>query len=377
MIRATLAIGLAFLLAVALAGCASSSSKGGKQVAVTLTDSGCTPQNIDVASEPVTFTVTNGGTSNVSEMELKNSSGLILGESENVIQGVPGRFSLDLEPGRYVVNCPTGSAEDQGTLVATGTPKPNPEGAPTVVLDQATSGYKLYVEREAGELLLGTRRFVAALEHGNLHLAEELFGPVRSHYEAIEPVAESFGKLDPEIDGRINNVKKISEWHGFHRIEQILWQKHTTDGTRFYGNLLLQDVVLLRHKVRILKFQPAQLANGSVELMNEVTNTKITGEEDRYSHTDLSDFQANVAGSRKAFELLRPALEQTGNGKLVSDIGQRFAAVQRGLDTYRRKTALGFALYGALTMQDRKKFAREVGALDEPLAKVAAAVSGG
>jgi iron uptake system component EfeO len=128
--------------------------------------------------------------------------------------------------------------------------------------------------------------------------------------------------------------------------------------------------------VRTLQLQPAQLANGAVELMNEVTNSKITGEEDRYSHTDLSDFQANLAGSREAFELLRPALRQTGNAALVQTIERRFADVQHGLDAYKRKTPLGFALYGELTPADRQKLATEVGALDEPLATVAAKVTG-
>ena len=125
-----------------------------------------------------------------------------------------------------------------------------------------------------------------------------------------------------------------------------------------------------------LPLSATQLINGSVGLLNEIVNTKITGEEDRYSHTDLSDFQGNLAGSRKAFELLRPALRQTGNGALVTQIEQRFATVQHGLDAYRRDTPLGFAPYGELTARDRKSFALEVGRLDEPLATVAAKVSG-
>lgn len=49
-----------------------------------------------------------------------------------------------------------------------------------------------------------------------------------------------------------------------------------------------------------LQLEPAQIANGSVELLNEVSVSKITGEEDRYSYTDLSDFNYNLAGSKAA-----------------------------------------------------------------------------
>jgi iron uptake system component EfeO len=375
--QVTLAICAAVAAAALLSACGSTSPpKGSKLLAVTLTDSGCTPQHISVASGPVTFDVTNGGTSKVSEMELKDSSGVIVGESENVVEGLKGKFSLNLGPDKYVVNCPSGDAEDQGTLVATGTATAQPKGASAALLQAATAGYKRYVESEVALLRAGTARFAAALKRGDVAGAKDLFGPVRAHYEAIEPVAESFGDLDPEIDARVNDVEKLSEWSGFHRIEQTLWQKNTTKGTEVYGERLLRDVETLQQKVRALKLQPAQLANGAVELMNEVSNSKITGEEDRYSHTDLSDFEGNLAGSRKAFELLRAALRQTHNAKLVTEIEARFAVVQSGLDAYKRDTPLGFAPYGELTKGDRAKLAKQVGELDEPLATIATKVNG-
>jgi iron uptake system component EfeO len=293
--------------ALGVAGCGSSSngSKGSKKVAVTLVDSGCTPSQIKVASGPVTFDVTNGGTSKVSEMELKNPSGIILGESENVVEGVPGRFSLNLKPGKYIVNCPNGSSEDKGKLVASGAAVGQPTGASAKLLEQATTSYRAYVIGQTAQLQRGTQQFVAALSAGSVARAKALFGPTRLHYESIEPVAESFGNLDPDIDARINDVSNVKQWRGFHRIEQILWDKNATDGTAPYATNLMADVNTLNRKVQMIQLQPAQLANGAVELMNEVANSKITGEEDRYSHTDLSDFEGNLSGSREAFDLLR------------------------------------------------------------------------
>jgi iron uptake system component EfeO len=364
--------------ALGVAGCGTSSNapKGAKKVAVTLVDSGCTPDQIHVAAGPVSFDVSNGGTSKVSEMELKNSSGIILGESENVVEGVPGHFALNLKPGKYIVNCPTGDQEDQGHLVATGNAVGQPTGASAALLSKATAAYKAYVIAQTAELQKGTHQFVAALTAGDVAKAKALFGPTRIHYEAVEPVAESFGNLDPEIDARINDVANVKEWTGFHRIERTLWEQNTTTGTGVYANKLIQDVNTLVAKVKTIQLQPAQLANGAVELMNEVANSKITGEEDRYSHTDLSDFEGNLSGSEKAFALLIPPLRQTGNGKLADTISARFAAVQKTLNRYKRNTTLGYAPYTQLTPADRKKFAVEVDALDEPLATVAAKVSG-
>ncbi len=115
------ALALGAAIAIATSGCGSDGEgSGSRNVAVTLTDSGCTPERIEVPAGPTTFKVTNGGTSKVSEMELKDEAGTILGESENVVEGVPGQFSLNLEPGNYVVSCPNGDTDDQGTLLATG-----------------------------------------------------------------------------------------------------------------------------------------------------------------------------------------------------------------------------------------------------------------
>jgi iron uptake system component EfeO len=366
------------IAAALLAGCGSSASgpKGASKVGVTLVDAGCTPSKINIASGPVTFEVTNGGTSKVSEMELKSSSGIILGEAENVVEGVPGHFSLNLNPGAYVVNCPNGSQEDQGNLVATGKAVSQTKGASAARLAKATASYKAYVIAQTAQLRSDTKKFVAALRAGDTARAKALFGPARLHYEAIEPVAESFGNLDPEIDARINDVANVKQWTGFHRIERTLWQQNTTKGTGVYAAKLMDDINTLVSKVKTIQLQPAQLANGAVELMNEVANSKITGEEDRYSHTDLSDFQGNLSGSREAFDLLKPALAQTGNAQLAATIDKRFASVQQSLDRFKRNTALGFAPYGEVTQADRQTFASEVDSLDEPLSTIAAKVSG-
>jgi iron uptake system component EfeO len=312
----------------------------------------------------------------VSELELKNTDGIILGERENIVEGIDGSFTLDLQPGRYTLNCPNGDKEDNGVLVVTGKAAPTQVTAAAALLQKATAGYHAYVVAQTAQLVVGTRRFVAALDAGDLAGAKSMFGPVRIHYEAIEPVAESFGNLDPEIDARINDVDDPAAWTGFHRIEQILWVKRTTDGTNALGAKLLTDVETLQRRVRTLSFQPAQLANGGVELLNEVAGSKITGEEDRYSHTDLSDFQGNLTGARVAFDLLRPALVERGDATLARTIGARFATVQQGLDRYKRSTPLGFATYDELTAGDRRAFAQQIDALAEPLSTVAAKVTG-
>jgi iron uptake system component EfeO len=254
--------------------------------------------------------------------------------------------------------------------ILAGTARGSTGSTPNTQLAAATNAYRAWVVSETGDLLVGVRRLSAALDAGNLARAKSLYGPVHAHYEQIEPVAESFGSLDPEIDARANDVP-ASKWRGFHRIEQLLFQKNTTAGSAALGKQLVTDVETLAGKEKTMKLTPAELANGSEDLLNEIASSKITGEEERYSHTDLADFQANLDGAEKAFALLTPALLKSGNDGLVTTIRSRFAAVQTGLNKYRRATPLGFALYGALTPNDRRTFSGQVDALAEPMSTIA------
>ena len=370
-------VALVVLAGLTLVACGNGGSSGGsgaKHVKVTISDDGCAPPEASIASGPTTFDINNDGSSKVTELELKNKDEIIVGERENIVAGLSGSFTLDVKPGKYTLNCPN-AKKDTAALAVTGSAGPAAAGRLSPEAKAATTGYRDYVQQQTAELKTATTKWVATLKTGDLKAAKEQFGPTRFYYEAVEPVAESFGDLDPAIDARENDVASPDQWTGFHRIEKILFKDNTTAGTAKYATKLAVDVDTLDTKARQLDFQPAQLANGAVELLNEVASSKITGEEDRYSHTDLSDFAGNLEGARKAFELLRPALAKT-DAKLATTLDARFAAVQTGLDKYKRSTPLGYALYDELTAPDRKQLAAQVDALAEPLSMVAAKVAG-
>ena len=192
------------------------------------------------------------------------------------------------------------------------------------------------------------------------------------HYESIEPVAESFGDLDPAIDARIDDVDDPAQWTGFHRIEKALWADNSLAGIGPIADELDADVATLTTKVATTTYQPAELANGASDLLTEVSTSKVTGEEDRYSHTDLWDFAANIDGARKAFELLRPALAAK-DPDLAQQLEARFTDVVNGLAKYRPPDG-GYQDYGAVTDTDKRSLADSVNALAEPLSQVAGKV---
>ena len=224
--------------------------------------------------------------------------------------------------------------------------------------------------------------FVDAVIAGNAAKARSLYPAARIPYERIEPVAESFGSLDPRIDARENDVP-ASEFEGFHRIEKALWSGSTagmkpvvigsTAGMAPFAKQLLADVEELQDKVAKVELQAVQIANGANELLGEVSASKITGEEERYSHIDLVDFEANVEGAEAAFEAVEPLLSKR-DPKLAKEIEASFEDVYAALKPYRRGS--GFVSYTELTKADTRKLAQEIDALAEELSQVPAQIVG-
>ena len=119
---------------------------------------------------------------------------------------------------------------------------------------------------------------------------------------------------------------------------------------------------------------PTSMANGAKELLDEVATGKVTGEEDRYSHTDLVDFKGNVEGAQKAYELLKPVAAKN-DAALTTELDKQFGALGTLLDQYRPdKNSYAFVSYDKVTKDQRKELSDAVNALAEPLSKLAAAV---
>jgi len=204
----------ALAAAFALAACGGGDdTKGGRTVTVELTDNGCSPSRLSIPAGPTTFEATNKGSGKATEFEVLKGS-RVLGEKENITEGLSGSFSLDLAPGRYTTFC--GAGTPKGTLVVTGKAS---AAAADPKLTAAVQGYDRYVRAQVADLRANTRAFTDAVRDGDVARAKRLYGPARVSYERIEPVAESFGDLDPAIDARVNDVEQGQRWTGFHRIE--------------------------------------------------------------------------------------------------------------------------------------------------------------
>lgn len=367
--RSALAVAALIGAASLVSACGSSSSSDDgdvQQIAVTITDDGCDPTDLKATSGPATFKVTNENSAVNNEFEILDGA-LILGERENLTAGLSGEVSVNLDPGTFDIVCGNpGNREPTGKLVVSGE-----EQAATTdpELQRATDEYARWVDDEARALVRRTAAFVAAIEGGDVERAKQLYEYTRIPYERIEPVAESFGGLDPAIDARVNDVAPGDEWTGFHPLEKALWVNGKISAAdRATAKQLLVDVKKLQRLTAENTYDPVVLANGAVELLNEVSQTKITGEEERYSHTDLTDFKANVDGAHKAFVLLEPAL-QNSDPELATEIERRFAAMYAALKPYEVSPNI-YENYERVSESERQKLSQAVDALALPLARL-------
>ena len=245
------------------------------------------------------------------------------------------------------------------------------EGSPE--LDRAAREYQDYVDGQSELLVNRTEDFVAAVKAGDVAEARKLYAPSRVPWERVEPIAEKFGTLDPEVDAREGDVPH-RQWGGFHRIEQALWVENTTEGQDEYADELMSDVKRLERKVDDVKLQASDPVFGAVELLNEVSATKITGEEERYSHTDLYDIAANVEGAKVAVDFVKPVVKSQ-NPELVTEIEARFEDVEREIEPYRRGD--GWVSYEKVDEKERRELSQKIDALAEPLSRVGRVLSGG
>ncbi len=331
----------------------------------------------DAACEPMALTVPSGQT----VFNIQNNSGrkleweilqgvMVVDERENIAPGLADKMTVTLLPGEYEMTCGL-LTNPRGKLTVTDSGfKATASQADMAKLEQPLAEYKAYVQAEAKELVAKTTEFTAAVKAGNIAKAKSLFAATRYHYERIEPIAELFNELDPAIDAREDDFKqgpKDPAFTGFHRLEYALWVENSTAGVNEIADKLLADVKTLQQEIDLLSFPPNKVVGGAAVLVEEVAGSKISGEEDRYSHTDLSDFQANIEGAQKIVDLFRPLIAEK-NQALLDKTDANFKTVNEILAKY--QTANGFETYDKLTEADRKALQAPINALAEDLAQL-------
>ena len=339
------------------------------QITVEASDNECTLSGTEGATGANTFVITNNG-SKVTEFYVYDEGERVMGEVENISPGLERKLIVQLtQPGTYTTACKPGMIGDgiRGDYSVTGAEvQIDTEGK----FKEAADNYKRYVVSQTEALVPAVEAFVAAIKSGDIEAAKAQFPTSRVYYERIEPVAESFpDDLDPRIDLREADLEPGAKWTGFHALEKQLWVTGVQPDANALADQLVADVKELADGVKAPDFtiDSTQIAGGAQGLLDEIATSKISGEEDIFSHTDLWDFNANLQGSQTAVASVRPILDER-NPDLGKRVDQRFEESEALLEKYREGD--GFALYDKVTEPERQELSRSIDALSKEVSQV-------
>ncbi|GAB93941.1 iron uptake system protein EfeO [Gordonia rhizosphera] len=386
------AVALTVATPILLAGCTSKAGAEGA-IEVTSTESACDLASTETQTGEVDFSVVNNGTK-VTEFYVYGDNNRVLGEVENIGPGVTGNLTVEIvDPGTYTVACKPGMVGTgiRQELTVSGEAMEKSQDPEDV--NAAKVAYLDYVGNQLNTLVAQTQTFVTNIKSGNLDAARDQFGLVRTPYERIEPVAESFADLDPAIDMRWDDTEDGSlAFTGFHRLERYLWPPQASDIGDDPGQVapadaahanasdtkaaidpiadeLLANVTRLKDEVSKadFEFETRSFVSGPQALIDEVAATKVDGEEDRYSHADLYDFAANVDGSETAIATMQPIISAK-SPELMDKITAQFAEVRDAVNQFQRGD--GYVSYTEVSAEARKDLSNKIDALSASLSQV-------
>lgn len=363
----------------AVTGCTekSSAKDGDGAIQVTATDSKCEVSKKEFPAGHVELDIENKG-SKVTEVYVLFPDDRVVTERENIGPGTKQKVTAEVKAGDYQIACKPGMKGDgiRQKVTATGggqAAKRDPR------LDKAVAAYRKYTQEQADATIPLVKVFAEAIKAHDIEAAKKAYAPSRIGWERTEPVAESFGDIDPKVDVREDGLEDgqdpEKDWTGWHRLERSLWKdgKLTARDSEL-ADQLVKDLQDWQKRVGKAEITPTSMANGAKELLDEVATGKVTGEEERYSHTDLVDFKANVEGAEESYELLKPVAAEN-DAALTKELDKQFAALNTLLDKYREdKNGYDFVSYDKVGKDERKELSDAVNALAEPLSRLAAAV---
>ncbi|WP_431677428.1 iron uptake system protein EfeO [Kitasatospora sp. KL5] len=357
----------------ALAGCSKKDeASSADAVKVNASDTACEVSRTSFPAGTVELAVENKG-SKATEVYVYGPGDKIVTERENIGPGTKATIHAEIKAGEYEIACKPGMTGDgirQKITVTGGGDSAAKAADPR--LAAAVEAYRKYAQEQADATIPVVTQFAEAIKAGDAEKAKSLFAPSRVGWERTEPIAESFGDIDPKTDVREDGLEAGQTWTGWHRLEKSLFADNKIgDEEKKLADQLVTDLKDWQTRVPKAEITPTSMANGAKELLDEVATGKVTGEEDRYSHTDLSDFAGNVEGAEKAYELLKPVVAEK-DAALVKTLDTEFAAIKALLAKYKQGEV--YTSYDKVTEPERKVFSDAVNSLGEPLSKLAAAV---
>lgn len=345
------------------------------EVQVTIHPHSCEPNALTVPAGRASFRIVNRSDRAV-EWEILDGV-LVVEERENIAPGLSQVINANLLPGDYAITCgllsnPRGTLHVTPTAASEAAAKAKPS---MVAFVGPLSEFRVYLSSQGSALIKAVTALEQAVAAGDLAQAQALYIPARAAYQRLAPAAQRLAELDNRINARADYFEQREQdpgFRGFHRLEFALFQQRSLDGLTPAAQQLLADVTTLKQQLLAQSLPPEQLVSIVVRNLDNLGDVRATsGEEERYSRSDLNGFAGNLDAARKVLDLLRPLLD-----KSAADLLPTLDNALAGLDTElnRFKVEEGYARYDSVSAEQRqqiadkaKAFAHALDAIDPAL----------
>ena len=239
-------------------------------------------------------------------------------------------------------------------------------------VEAATTKISDYLNGQVAKLVTDTQTFSAAVKSHDIAKSKAAYEAARFDYEGVEFLAEAFSETDVTIDARPEDFaqgEKDPDWTGFHPLEKALYVDATLNSrTDQLADKLSKDVASLRDQISTIEITPTKALSGALDLIEEIQSSKITGEEERYSHTDLNDFRANLSSAKIVYDNYAPFVKQR-DAALDTTVTNNFNDVQASIAGYFDANNVAQD-YSKVDDATRKVLAQKVEALADNFSKV-------
>ena len=338
------------------------------EVVVNIHPGKCEPNALTVPAGRASFRIVNRSERAV-EWEILDGV-LVVEERENIAPGLSQVINANLQPGDYAITCgllsnPRGTLHVTPTAASDAAAKAKPS---MVAFIGPLSEFRVYLASQGSALIKTTTALNQAIASGDLSQAQALYLPARAAYQRLAPAAQRLAELDNRINARADYFEQREQdpaFVGFHRIEYALFQQRQLDDLAAVAQRLMSDVTTLKQQLLAQSLPPEQLVNIVVRNLNTLADVRAaSGEEERYSHSDLNGFAANLQTAHKVVDLLRPMLSKSA-ADLLPTIEQTLADFDNEMNSH--KVRDGYARYDAISGAQRKQIADKAQALADAL----------
>ncbi|UZE09220.1 iron uptake system protein EfeO [Pseudomonas sp. B21-053] len=328
------------------------------EVVVNIHPKSCEPNALTVPAGHASFRIVNRSDRAV-EWEILDGV-LVVEERENIAPGLSQVINANLAPGDYAITCgllsnPRGTLHVTPTAASEAAAKARPS---MVAFIGPLSEFRVYLSSQSSALIKAVTALKQAIEAGDLAQAQALYVPARAAYQRIAPAAQRLAELDNAVNARADYFEKReqdSAFTGFHRLEYALFQQRKLDALAPVAMQLIIDITTLKQQLLAQSLPPEQLVSIVVRNLNSIADVRASsGEEERYSHTDLNGFAANLDAARKVVDLLRPLLTKSA-AELLPKIDSAISAFEAELNGFKVKD--GYASYDTVSAEQRKQIA--------------------